>query len=286
VSRGRIAWHPAFYKAVELELYEFRDALKLEAEHVLNAEPLKVDLLIVKKLRDVHIDKNIAAIFRDVNLVEYKCPTDSVSIADFHKVLAYAHLYISLHNLRAANVTITLAQRAYPRALVRYLVSRCGYDITKQSDGIHTVTGYLLPIQIIETKWLPDDENLWLRNLSTHVNAVDMEKILTEQEKYKGRMNLDAYIDVITNANAKAAEEVLGMMRVGPKLRKVLVETGAYAEAEKYFEQRGEARGEARGKLEGKLEVAKKLFADEFSIERISRITDIPMDELKEHLGA
>ena len=38
------------------------------------------------------IKKNIAAIFREINLLEYKSPDDCVSPADFYKVYGYACL--------------------------------------------------------------------------------------------------------------------------------------------------------------------------------------------------
>jgi hypothetical protein len=55
----------------------------------LTAEPLKIDVVVIKKARDLVINKNIAVIFREYNLLEYKNPTKHVSIKDFYKVYAY-----------------------------------------------------------------------------------------------------------------------------------------------------------------------------------------------------
>ena len=49
MRQKRIAWHPAFREAIKAELIDFLDVLTFEAEHVLNTEPLKVDILIIKK---------------------------------------------------------------------------------------------------------------------------------------------------------------------------------------------------------------------------------------------
>jgi hypothetical protein len=75
-----IPWHSAFYEAIQLELDNYRDVLEFDFEYPLNTEPLRVDVVIVKKQKDVRIEKNIAAIFRAVNIVEYKSPSDYISV--------------------------------------------------------------------------------------------------------------------------------------------------------------------------------------------------------------
>ncbi len=52
----RIKWHPAFYGGIELDLREYRDYLEFESEHELAKEPLKMDMLIIKKLQEVADD--------------------------------------------------------------------------------------------------------------------------------------------------------------------------------------------------------------------------------------
>jgi hypothetical protein len=47
----KIQWHPGFYGAAELELIQNKDVLEFEREYNLSKEPLRVDLLIVKKAR-------------------------------------------------------------------------------------------------------------------------------------------------------------------------------------------------------------------------------------------
>jgi hypothetical protein len=48
-----------------------KNSLRVEYEYQLTTEPLRVDLLIIKKSRDLVIDKNIARIFRSDNILEY-----------------------------------------------------------------------------------------------------------------------------------------------------------------------------------------------------------------------
>jgi len=87
---ARTSWHPAFAQAIEHELEDSKDALTFETEHQLTTEPLRIDVLIIKKKRNVVIKKNIAQIFRANNVIEYKSPSDRVTIEDYHKVQCYS----------------------------------------------------------------------------------------------------------------------------------------------------------------------------------------------------
>ncbi|MDR1636953.1 MAG: hypothetical protein LBR93_06415 [Treponema sp.] len=52
---------------------------------------------IVKKAPELVIEKNIARIFKRINVLEYKSPEDYFSVYDFYKVLSYAYLYAALN---------------------------------------------------------------------------------------------------------------------------------------------------------------------------------------------
>ena len=91
--RDKIYWHDAFYAAMQLEFHDYKDALNFEDNHALSKEALEIDVLIIKKIADVEINKNIGRIFKDHNIFEYKSETDYLSIWDFNKVLGYAMLY-------------------------------------------------------------------------------------------------------------------------------------------------------------------------------------------------
>jgi hypothetical protein len=73
-------WHPAFLQAIQQELFDYRDSLEFKYEYQLNSEPLRIDLLIIKKPENITIGKNIARIFRTDNLLEYKSPEASLSV--------------------------------------------------------------------------------------------------------------------------------------------------------------------------------------------------------------
>jgi len=93
VGEEKIKWHPAFAAAIQLEFKEYKEHLDYEIEHQLTKEPLRIDVVIIKKLDDIEIDKTIGKIFRKYNVMEYKSPTDYFSINDYYQVKAYAYLY-------------------------------------------------------------------------------------------------------------------------------------------------------------------------------------------------
>ncbi len=89
-----IQWHPAFLAGIQIELGDEAKYLSFEAEHQLGTKPMAIDILI-KKEKERVIRKNIGHIFRTHNVIEYKSPTDYLSVDDFYKVYGYACFYKS-----------------------------------------------------------------------------------------------------------------------------------------------------------------------------------------------
>ena len=82
-------WHPAFCSAVKLELIENKGDLDYENEYNLNSKPIQIDLLVIKKSKDVVIKNEIGKIFRGHNIMEYKSPQDSMNVDTFIKDRIY-----------------------------------------------------------------------------------------------------------------------------------------------------------------------------------------------------
>jgi len=195
---SKLQWHTAFLQAIQMELLEYRDYLEFRCEYQLTSEPLRIDLLIIKKPKELTINKNIARIFRMDNVVEYKSPEDYLSIKDFLKVYAYANLYAAITpNVDLSDLTLTFVGSRRPRELLRYLTGIRGYTVKETSPGIYQVTGDYLPIQIIESKKLSEDENLWLSSLRKDLEIRGMNAILKQGKKQGPETPpLDAYIVV------------------------------------------------------------------------------------------
>ena len=52
-----LQWHPAFYAGIQIEFEEEADKLIFENEHQLGTKPKEIDVLIIKKLPNVKIQK-------------------------------------------------------------------------------------------------------------------------------------------------------------------------------------------------------------------------------------
>ena len=258
-----IAWHPAFVEAIQMELDEYRDSLEFFPEYQLTSEPLRIDCVVIKKIRDVQIKKNIATMFREVNLIEYKSPDDYTSVEDFYKVYAYACLYASLEEVPVTSLTVSFIGSRKPRELFSHLKNTRGYKVEESSHGIYTVTGDILPIQIIDSRRLSADENLWLRDLCHGLDAHEMAAFFEEASRQGKAARIGTYLDVITRANTKNIKEELRMRKSQLSFIEVLEEIGANVE------------WEARGKEKETISIAKKMVSSGFPLETVASITEL-----------
>ena len=245
-----IHWHPAFVEAIKMELIEYLDKIEIQSEVPLTAEPLKIDCIIIKKSKDLVIKKNIAGIFRDWNIIEYKSPQDHVSINDFHKVYAYACLYSVIKNEPVENISISFVESRYPKKLIDFLEKVRKFKVEKTSSGIYNVKGDIFAIQIIDSLNLTDYENLWLKNLSNELDENAINKVISEIEKQEKTVSLGAYWDVVNRANAGLFEEVLKMR--APTFKQMLMNTEIGAGWLKEWKSEAEAQGMAQGMAQGK----------------------------------
>ena len=78
--KERLQWHPAFYAGLQIELKDEADRLIFENEHQLGTKPKEIDVLIIKKEPNYPVKKNIGRIFKTWNIIEYKSPTDYLSV--------------------------------------------------------------------------------------------------------------------------------------------------------------------------------------------------------------
>ena len=186
-----------------------------------------------------------------MNLLEYKSPTDYVSVSDFYKVYAYACLYASFEKVPVTDLTLTFVESRYPRGLLAHLKKIRGYKVEENSPGIYTIKGDILPIQIINTRKLSAEENLWLKGLSNRLDPLMVLRIGEETERYGNTARVNAYITVVIKANFHAIEEARNMSSTAKSLDDVLIKIGLAAKWEAEGEAKGMAIGEARGEAKG-----------------------------------
>ncbi|MDR0336413.1 MAG: hypothetical protein LBI18_04915 [Planctomycetaceae bacterium] len=270
-------WHPAFCGAMQLELNEYRNVLKFEEEYLLTKGSLRIDVLIIKKRKNVVIDKNIAGIFRNYNILEYKSPSDSLDIGDYYKTHGYKLFYISRQNIHIDNMSVTMVTSRHPHKLLKKLSNR--YKITSNRNGIYIVHHDIGPTQIVVSNELAEDENLWLTHLNKELTTARLHFLLTEAAKHGKDPALDAYLDVVTEANIKTFQEII----MGKKVDQCLKELGYIDKWQAEGKAKGKAEGEAKGKAEMVIRIlSRRLELPSKSLQKkICSIQDITkLDEL------
>lgn len=247
-----LQWHPAFYASIQIEFKDDADNLVFENEHQLGTKPFGIDVLIIKKANDNPVQKNIGRIFRKRNIIEYKSPTDYLSIDDFYKVYGYSCFYKAdveeTDSIKIEEITISLVCKRYPRKLIQHLQKERNYEIRKVEEGIFHVIGDKIPIQIIVTKYLSREENLWLRNLTdTLSEKEDAEKLIREYNKNRGNTLYSSVMNIIIQANRERFKEEKSMCEALDELLEELLEEQRDARIEAR-EVRARKQGNEQGK--------------------------------------
>ena len=201
-------WHPAFYAGIQIELEDDADNLVFENEHQLGKKPMEIDVLIIKKETDRPVKKNIGRIFKKYNIIEYKSPDDSLSVDDFYKVYGYTCFYKAdvqyADSIPAEELSITFVSGKYPRKMIKHLTKIKKYQVTEVEKGIYYVNGDLIPIQILVTKNLSAEENLWLKSLTNKLKATETaEKLVENYMDHKDSRLHRSVIETIMRANQK-----------------------------------------------------------------------------------
>ena len=62
-TKGKLPWHSAFFAGIQIELEKDAHKLTFENEHQLGTDPMRIDVLIVKKHSEEQVQKNIGQIF-------------------------------------------------------------------------------------------------------------------------------------------------------------------------------------------------------------------------------
>ncbi len=234
-------WHAAFDDAIRAELLPYAKVLTFEREHYLNTEPLRIDLLIIKKESEIKIHKNFAEDFLGHNIVEYKSPGDSLSMSDYLKVLGYACLYQALERVPLSDITITIVSTMRPNAVLKSLGGASYYKVVEKSSGIYKIEGEHFPVQIVASKELPEDQNLFLRSLRS--GLTEPEALRLQEEALRiGPKLLQAFLYVMVHANRILYDKERYPM-TAEKWTQLLTELG--------WTKMWIAEGKAEGKLSG-----------------------------------
>ena len=209
----KIQWHPGFCSAAELELMEHKTELEFIREYNLGKEPLRVDLLVIKKRPGTVIKNEIGRIFKQHNLLEYKSPDDGFDIDDYYKVVGYACIYKSqgetVDAVPAEEVTVSIFREAYPRGFIKKLESQ-GQSVEEKYPGVYYIKGQVMfDTQIVVMREL--QKHSGLKILSKNAREEDIRSFLEEVSRYTkqgDKNNADAVLQVSVMANKKLYEAI------------------------------------------------------------------------------
>jgi len=293
ISHDRIHWHEAFYEALRLELDRYLEFLQFENERLLSKEALRMDVLVIKKEKDIEIEKNIGRIFKTHNIFEYKSETDYLSIYDYYKVLGYALLYASFEKIKKNDITVSFVVSRHPRELLKYLEGEQNLRIDNVEDGIYYVVGDIVSVQILEQKKLSHENNLFLSSLGSNVdlkNAVNILDVCGNKEKLSIK---NKYLETVMLANIEVFMEAMRMsttfleeaMKKSPAFQEFLLETaeknGWLKESSVYDEELakqvyGEELLEDRN-----IELAREMLQEGDPIDKIARLARLPLETIR-----
>jgi hypothetical protein len=295
MADDKIYWHPGFYGAAELELVKNKKELIFEREYNLSKEPLRMDLLVIKKRTNIQIENEIGRIFRKYNILEYKSPDDNMTIDDYFKVLGYACTYKGLgaivDEVPAEEVTVSLFREAYPRELIKKIM-KMGAIVEQKYPGIYYVKGIIyFNTQIVVIRQLQEESHSYLRVLSRNAREEDVRRFIEKSEQFVlpgDRQNADAIMQVSVHANRKIYEKMKGEYAMCEALRDLFKDE---IEAEKEDAKRkGREEGREEGRLEGRLEGIEQererniySFIEDYIQEGFSKERII--EKLKKHFG-
>ena len=229
----------------------------------------------LKKETDRPVKKNIGRIFKKHNIIEYKSPDDSLNVDDFYKVYGYTCFYKAdaqyVNSIPADELTITFVAEKYPRKLIEHLKNVKKYRVEEKEKGIYYVYGDLIPIQILITKKLSAEENLWLKSLTNKLNeTAAAEKLIENYMDHKESSLHRSMIETIMRANQKLFQEVNGMSDIFMEIVQEKFDRKLKEEVDKAVEAAVEEAVEAA--VEVAVEEATEKAVKEKLTERISLI--------------
>jgi len=176
-------------------------------------------------------------------------------------------IYSAFEEIPVQDITISFVVTPKPTKLFAHLEHDRSFMISEVRPGIYYIEGDTFPIQVIESKKLTADENVFLKSLRSNLTPVDMRDVFEAYSKYGELEKVSAYLNRILEANDAVLEEVLAMSdKVKEIVMKHLENTG---ESNKFVEQ---------GQEQAKRETALEMLNDGFSPDKIARYVQKPLE--------
>ena len=243
-------WHEAAVCAVQIDLREYEHLLQFLSEYALGKNNYRIDLLIIKKLNTEVIPKNIAYIFKTYNLFEIKGIGSCISTDSYYKAIGYAGLFINLsgkpNQYTALDISLSFLSFHYPRRLMKHLQKDRKLTVEKFSDGVYHIINETFIVQIIVTKELLPEENLYLHCLTDNlINTKLIKQLVDDYQQHQEQDIYIRYMNQLTNANSNTKGE-------SPMFEEMMER--ARIEAENYYQDKIEQLSSSNEQLSSSVE--------------------------------
>jgi len=126
-----------------------------------------------------------------------------------------------------------------------------------------------MPIQLIDSRKLSAEENLWLAELDNRLTALQIRRLAEEIWRLGNAAHIAAYIDAVMQANQKSVEEMYKMSDSALTLDEVFERVGATA------------RWEAKGEAKGKEAIVRNMLKSGFPVEQIASLSGLDIETIK-----
>jgi hypothetical protein len=210
---------------------------------------------------------------------EFFPPVEAISRRKPYYTYGYACLYASFNKVSINDLTLTFVGSRYPRTLLAHLTRVRGFTVAEQSPGIYTVTGDIIPIQIIDNRRLSEAENLWLRDLDNKLGVSEINRISREVGRLGKGVRAGAYLDVVGRANSKKLKEAFRMSK-RLTLEQVFEDVGLTAKWE--ARARAAEQEESKKKLKERIcEIAQNFIKVGIPLEKVAEATGLDLKTVK-----
>jgi hypothetical protein len=200
--------------------------------------------------------------------MEFKSEKDGLTVDDYNKVMGYAFFYASATHTHVSDITISFAVTVHPRNLLNYLKHDRNFKVTYTEDGICYVKGDTFDIQILESKELSEEKNLFLTNLRSNLDLATAQRTVDAYKAIKEFESKNAYIYRLAGANPDVFKELMEVSDTA--IREIVVR--ALAEEGGWLDDWGRKRD---------IEKAKKMLRDGEPAEKVASWMELPIEMIK-----
>jgi len=211
-KKPRNKWTLIFVRVMEYLLRDYN--VEIIPEFELYKEPMRIDIVVIKFLENVVIENTVMKFFRKHNIVEFKGPTDSLTINSFDRVLSYFYAYLSQKSLDIDDVAITFVSVKYPKKLLEVLQNKRNYKIIPaQERGIYYIMtnegacGYIPPIQLVVNSELSAEDAELIEKIRNDWTVEEGAEMLKRFDNITRNNPLAEIINLLCSANNDIFEE-------------------------------------------------------------------------------